>query len=261
MFTGIAFPTTAISGYGNMLLNGSMIAINSNLNSKAADIINQINNFSSATGVVASDNGNGITLTAADGRNIEIGLSSTVGMTMANLGLTASVADTTNGRGTPTSAATTAGGPQTVYYAGVSLISDKSFTVSAGAGSSSLAHLKTLGIEEGSYGGSNNGTKIGSVDILNVANAQDAINAVDAALGQVSDQRSNLGAIQNRLQAAVDNLTSSSNNLQAAQGRIQDTDYSTTTTHMSKSQIISQAATAMLAQANQQPQMVLSLLK
>ena len=84
---------------------------------------------------------------------------------------------------------------------------------------------------------------------------------VDAALGQISDQRSNLGAIQNRLQAAVDNLTSTSTNLQAAQGRIQDTDYSITTTQMSKSQIISQAATAMLAQANQQPQMVLSLLK
>ena len=121
--------------------------------------------------------------------------------------------------------------------------------------------MKGLGIAEGTYGGSNNGTKIGSVDISTLAGANDALNAVDAALSQISDQRSNLGAIQNRLQAAVDNLTSSSTNLQAAQGRIQDTDYSVTTTQMSKSQIISQAATAMLAQANQQPQMVLSLLK
>ena len=262
VFTGTTFPTTAIATSGTLLLNGSVITLTSTVTTKAADIVGQINGYANATGVVASDNGNGITLTAADGRNIEIGLSATT-MTLANIGLTASTADATNGRSTPmnSSAALTAGSAVTVYYSGVTLISDKSFTVSAGSGSSSLTHLKNLGIEEGTFGGSNNGTKIGSVDISTVAGANDALNAVDAALGQISDQRSNLGAVQNRLQAAVDNLTSSSTNLQAAQGRIQDTDYSTTTTQMSKSQIIAQAATAMLAQANQQPQMVLSLLK
>jgi len=262
VFTGTTFPTTAVSATGNMLLNGSVIAITSTVTTKAADIVSQINGYANATGVVASDNGNGITLTAADGRNIEIGMSAAA-LTMVNLGLTASTADGVNTRATPmvSTAALSAGSALTVYYSGVSLISDKSFTVSAGSGTSSLAHLKTLGIQEGNFGGSNNGTKIGSVDISTLAGANDALTAVDAALSQISDQRSNLGAVQNRLQAAVDNLTSSSTNLQAAQGRIQDTDYSVTTTQMSKSQIISQAATAMLAQANQQPQMVLSLLK
>ena len=258
-YTGIGY--SVVSATGNIYLNGQTIAITTTASSKAIDVVNQINNYASATGVVASDNGLGVTLTAADGRNIELGITATGGMTLNSLGLNSSVGDTAAGRAAPMLTATSAGSAVTVYYAGVNLISDKSFTVAAGAGATANANLKGLGIAEGTYGGSNNGTKIGSVDISTVAGANDALNAVDAALGQISDQRSNLGAIQNRLQAAVDNLTSSSTNLQAAQGRIQDTDYSTTTTQMSKSQIISQAATAMLAQANQQPQMVLSLLK
>jgi flagellin len=181
-------------------------------------------------------------------------------LTLASIGLVASNGETANGRAIALTALSP-GDPMTILNAGVNLVSDKAFTVSAGSSSTSLAALRTLGFTEGTFGGSNNGTKISSVDISTVAGANDALGAVDAALGQISDQRSNLGAIQNRLQAAVDNLTSTSTNLQAAQGRIQDTDYSVTTTQMSKSQIISQAATAMLAQANQQPQMVLSLLK
>ena len=261
VFTGTSFNATT-TGAANMFLNGSKIELNIVKTTKAADVVSAINNYSGATGVTASDNGSGITLVAADGRNIELGLSGGANsITMAQLGLTPSTADAAASRAVPGSTNTSAGDTLVVYTAGVSLISDKSFTVGAGAGANSLTHLQTLGITEGTFGGSNNGTKIASVDISTVAGAQDALTAIDAALGQISDQRSNLGAIQNRLQSAVDNLTSSSTNLQAAAGRIQDTDYSTTTTQMSKSQIIAQAATAMLAQANQQPQMVLSLLK
>ena len=260
-YVGSGF-TAAAQSAGGLLLNGVNIAIVTTTSSKAADVVTQINAYSSATGVVASDNGSGLSLSAADGRNIEIGIDASAGsaLTLGSLGLTASAIETANGRGL-TLVSGSVGGGLTVLNAGVNLVSDKSFTVAAGSSSTALSALKTLGFTEGTFGGSNNGTKISSVDISTVAGANDALNAVDAALGQISDQRSNLGAIQNRLQAAVDNLTSSSTNLQAAQGRIQDTDYSTTTTQMSKSQIISQAATAMLAQANQQPQMVLSLLK
>jgi flagellin len=257
-FTGIGY--SVVSTTGNIYLNGVTVAITTTASSKAIDVVNQINNYAGATGVVASDNGLGVTLVAADGRNIELGVSGST-FTLNSLGLNASVGDVASGHATPMITASSAGSAVTTYYAGVNLISDKAFTISAGAGSSANSNLVKLGIAEGTYGGSNNGTKIGSVDISTLAGANDALSAVDAALGQISDQRSNLGAIQNRLQAAVDNLTSSSTNLQAAQGRIQDTDYSVTTTQMSKSQIISQAATAMLAQANQQPQMVLSLLK
>ena len=263
--TGSGWVTSSASD--TMFLNGQSIAINTTSSSKAIDIVNQINAYSTATGVVASDNGDGISLVASDGRNIELAMSGSA-FSAAKLGLSQSGVDSASGNNRNGTLVTgvSAGGLTAVFAAGVTLVSDKSFTLSAGqnyqsATNNSLVNLARLGITEGTFGGSNNGSKISTVDISSVSGAQDALNAVDAALGQVSDQRSNLGAIQNRLQSAVDNLTSSSTNLQAAQGRIQDTDYSSTTTQMSKSQIIAQAATAMLAQANQQPQMVLSLLK
>ena len=88
-----------------------------------------------------------------------------------------------------------------------------------------------------------------------------AIKSIDNALEQVSMSRADLGAMQNRLIATVNNLTNVVTNTEASKSRIMDTDYSKETTQLAKSQIIQQAATAMLAQANQAPQMVLSLLK
>ena len=83
----------------------------------------------------------------------------------------------------------------------------------------------------------------------------------DAAISQVTTARANLGAFQNRLQSAVNNLTNVSTNLSDARSRIEDTDYSVETTKLAKAQILGQASTAMLAQANQSQQNVLSLLR
>jgi flagellin len=83
----------------------------------------------------------------------------------------------------------------------------------------------------------------------------------DSAIGQVTTARANLGAFQNRLQSAVNNLTNVSTNLTDARSRIMDTDYSQETTALAKAQILGQASTAMLAQANQSQQNVLSLLR
>jgi flagellin len=85
--------------------------------------------------------------------------------------------------------------------------------------------------------------------------------ATDNAIGAVSTVRSNLGAMQNRLDHNITNLQSQSENLTAAKSRITDTDYATETAQMSKNQIMQQAATAMLSQANQMPNVVMSLLK
>ena len=82
----------------------------------------------------------------------------------------------------------------------------------------------------------------------------------DAALSQVSSVRSKLGASQNRLESAVNNLTSNTTNLSDARSRIEDADFSTETTALAKAQILSQASTAMLSQANQSAQGVLKLL-
>jgi flagellin len=96
---------------------------------------------------------------------------------------------------------------------------------------------------------------------LSAASATEAIKSIDNALEQVSMSRADLGAMQNRLIATVNNLTNITTNTEASKSRIMDTDYSKETTNLAKSQIIQQAATAMLAQANQAPQMVMSLLK
>jgi flagellin len=99
------------------------------------------------------------------------------------------------------------------------------------------------------------------LNVLSASSATDAIKAIDNAIEQVSMSRANLGAVQNRLIATVNNLSNIATNTEASKSRIMDTDYSKETTQLAKSQIIQQAATAMLAQANQAPQMVLSLLK
>ena len=87
-----------------------------------------------------------------------------------------------------------------------------------------------------------------------------ALAAFDNALAQVSQVRAGLGAAQNRIESAVNNLTSNSTNLSDARSRIEDADFSTETTNLAKAQILSQASTAMLAQANQSQQGVLKLL-
>ncbi len=93
------------------------------------------------------------------------------------------------------------------------------------------------------------------------ASGTNALDILDVAIQQVSDAQAELGAIQNRLATTVNYLASNTTNLSAAQSRVADTDYSAETSRLSRAQIIQQAATAMLAQANQQPQQVLSLLK
>ncbi len=100
----------------------------------------------------------------------------------------------------------------------------------------------------------------GALSLSTQAGAANALTAIDGAIDKVTLSRGDLGAIQNRLTATVNNLTSVSTNLSQALSRVQDTDFSAETTNLAKSQILSQAANAMLAQANQSGQQVLSLL-
>lgn len=116
------------------------------------------------------------------------------------------------------------------------------FTVSAAASDAEWDDLETLKINSQS-------------------NSNSAINQLDVSITKVNKARAEIGAVINRLSYAVDNLTNVSANATASRSRIEDTDYAKVTTNLAKSQIIQQAATAMLAQANQQPQSVLSLLK
>lgn len=102
---------------------------------------------------------------------------------------------------------------------------------------------------------------VNALSITTQANATTAVTTIDTAIKNVDTARATYGASINRLTYAADNLANISQNTSASRSRIQDTDYAAATTELARTQIISQAATAMLAQANQQPQSVLSLLR
>ena len=104
-------------------------------------------------------------------------------------------------------------------------------------------------------------TGFSTMDLSSAAGATLALKYMDSALSSVSTARANLGAVQNRFSAVVTNLQTSAENLSAARSRIQDADFASETANLSRSQILQQAGTAMVAQANQMPQGVLALLK
>ena len=99
------------------------------------------------------------------------------------------------------------------------------------------------------------------MSVATAVGASSAITALDTAIQTLNTQRAELGAISNRLDSTVSNLTNISSNLQAGRGRIEDADFAAETTSLAKSQILQQASTAMLAQANASKQNVLSLLQ
>ena len=138
-----------------------------------------------------------------------------------------------------------------------------SFTYQVGANSN-----QTISVAIGAFAADTGATLSGAstgiglnASITTKTAAQSAIELIDLALDYVSSQRASIGAVINRLQYTVDNLTNVSTNTAQSRSRIQDTDFAETTAELTRTQIIKQASTAMLAQANQQPQLVLSLLK
>jgi flagellin len=104
----------------------------------------------------------------------------------------------------------------------------------------------------------------GTIHVISAMTNQvvvDPLASIDKAIAQVDNLRSGLGAMQNRFQSAIDNLSNTQTNLEASRSRIQDANYATEVSNMTKAQILQQAGTAVLAQANQVPQSILSLLR
>ncbi|MBM3374990.1 MAG: flagellin [Betaproteobacteria bacterium] len=241
---GTGFNATAASAA--VFLNGVSFTVKSTTRN---GIVDQINEFSGQTGVVARAWGEGIELVAEDGRNIYL---TTDAASAAGLGLQG-VAIT----GGETSATAQA------FFASVRLTSDKAFSVTRGneGDASGDDVMETLGFRQGTFGGKYTGEKIADVNVSTQQGAQNAITAIDHAISDVSAAQARSGAFQNRLDAIVNVLSESSENMSASRSRILDTDYATETTALARAQIIQQAATAMLAQANQQQQSVLALLQ
>ena len=232
--------TDAVTPAGSLKINGVDIGALSTVGvvaERRLQLIGAINNVSAQTGVVATAHATAgrITLTAQDGRNID-----------ADVENTASLAGMVDASAQSTITLTSSTSKATVAMGGTA------------------AGLTKLGIASGDIALAATSTTLGyvsSVSLASQASSQTALSVLDKAIDTVTNSRANLGAYQNRFEAAISNLQTTSMNLSASRSRILDTDYAKETTNLAKSQIITQAATAMLAQANQSGQSVLALLK
>jgi flagellin len=138
-------------------------------------------------------------------------------------------------------------------YASADTASDD-IVIQAGADASNVVNVAKAFLNSGSF-------EAADFAVDSVANATASIGNVDTALGTIATARATLGAAQSRLESVVNNLSNNVTNLSDARSRIEDADFSAETTNLAKAQILSQASTAMLAQANQSQQGVLSLLR
>ena len=218
------------------------------------DAVNAFNEQSSKTGITAklNDAKTGIILENDEGKNINVTLKSTANtiyMGNQSTGATAAI----SAKGATNGATFTAAGQ-------VTLDASRSYSVATSSG---------LKVQAGVLSGGSTGTgvtigselqRVDSLDITTVKGANDAIHIVDQAIDSVNAQRAKYGALQNRFESTISNLATSSENVSAARSRIQDTDFASETANLSRSQVLQQAATSMLAQANQLPNNVLTLL-
>ena len=227
---------------GDILINGvdigSLTAVGAAATgARQTQLIGAINAKSAQTGVTAKANATSfvIDLTAEDGRNVTVTKSATASAGLTGIASASSLAKISLSSNTGATSITIGGAG--VSYAGLSGTTQALATTSV------------------------TGQTVSSVDLSTQGNAQKALTILDSAIDTVTNSRANLGAYQNRFAAAISNLENSSTNLQASRSRILDTDYAKETTNLAKAQIVQQAATAMLAQANQSAQSVLALLK
>ena len=244
-FTDIADGTFTINGKSLGLVTGTDTA------TIRANLISAINAKTVETGVSAIENAGKVKLSSADGLAITVVTSSTGAATSSGFPSTG----TTLTAGTVVTAATTTPSAAVTTTAAITLSTngDKGIVVGGTLGAGYTG--QKVGFNASVLSSS------GGVDLSTSAGSIAALSVLDKAINTVTDSRASMGAYQNRLTASISNLEVTSMNLQASRSRILDTDYAKETTNLAKSQIIQQAATAMLAQANQSSQSVLSLLK
>jgi flagellin len=238
---------------------------------------------SNLDGFVSMTNKDGSALTVASSTAADlatVGLNASDGQALTGKVVTADTALTAgalkiNGVDVPAAAATSSGtvtAQAALYIAQINNVTGQTGVVAAAgstAGTIVLSsqnggpiRLEGTGAAVAGFntsGGSGNETM--PVDISSQAGASAALSQIDKALDQISSVRGSLGAVQSRLTVTVNNLTTTTTNLTDARSRIEDADFSTETTALAKAQILSQASTAMLAQANQSQQSVLKLLQ
>jgi flagellin len=247
--TAAASFTQAIAA-GDIKINGvdiGALGAAASAAERGSQVAGAINAKSAQTGVTATfDTSTGaVALTAADGRNVTVAKAATAGSVDASTGLTAG---TTTAAATVTSAST------------ISLSSSGSagITIAKGANNGAAAANLAVGFTGAT---ATAGAGVSTLDLTTAAGAQAALTTLDSALASVNSSRASLGAYQNRFASVVTSLQTTSENLSASRSRIQDTDFAHETASLTRGQILQQAGTAMLAQANSLPNGVLALLR
>jgi flagellin len=236
-------------------INGvSVLSTTSPAEPAVGDVINAINSFSTQDGgVTAAASGAGFILTAADGSDIQISQTATTGGIAS---VTAYDPSAANGAG----GAVGGTAPAVPVVDGTPLVASGQLSLSAGEN----IQVGGTGLADIGYAAAGTITATGTLagkNVLTVAGANATIQAVDSALQTVSGFQSQLGAIQNRFTAAVSNLQSTAQNLTQSRSTIQDADFAAETANLTQSQVLEQAGISVLAQANQQPQLILKLLQ
>jgi flagellin len=245
--------TLAVKGDNTTTAANITFSVSANTAAGLAESVKAFNDASSQTGITAKLNSaaDGLILTNESGADIDIanGAASTQAVTLAAQNATTTLSTGTLTFGAAVTAAT--GGAGTAVSRGtLEFNSDKGYSLNA----SSTSVLTTTGF-------ASTLKAVNTIDVSTVDGATKALKIVDSALSIVSGQRAAFGALQSRFESTVSNLQATSENLAASRSRVQDADFAAETANLSRAQILQQAGTAMLAQANALPQNVLSLLR
>ncbi len=241
-FTGVAFQVGADAG--------QTITVSSIANAQTASLGGTLTRYSAAigastlTGFATQIAAGGVTINGTD-----IGAIAAAGNAQERAGQLVEAINRV-------SSTTAVGASYDAVSGQITLTSNAAITVAGTTNSATVA-----GWANASVGTSTSTTGITALTVSSFTNAQQTITQIDNALKSVNTSRANLGAIQNRFASTISNLSSTTENLSAARSRIQDADYAVETANLSRTQILQQAGTAMLAQAKALPQNVLSLLQ
>jgi flagellin len=236
--------TTIFAGGGNVTVGNTLTG---------AQVATQVNLFTGTTGVSASVNTSG-----------EVVLSNTDGSDIVTTQAIVLGAGATPGAGTGLGTTLAAGGAGSTLKGSITVTDSKPVTFTdagsgGGGGSADLGFTTGVATQLSQSGGAT--ATLANQNVLTVAGANSTISSVDAALTTVSAFQSQLGAIQNRFTSAVSNLTSTAQNLTQSRSTIQDANFAAETANLTQAQVLEQAGISVLAQANQQPQLILKLLQ
>ena len=260
----VAANTTGVAVGDNYSLrvNGQDIFSSYNQNTNGVlttqQITDAINGQTSVTGVTATLTGVNLRLSAADGRDINIG--QTYGGA-AGGGVTAGAGGNTTVNGVTFRDGLISTVANATAYAANASTNGGTVTLSASNNIIATGDGLLLGFATANFTIAKDTTTLASQNVQTVAAANTTIQRVDSALTSISSLRSALGAIQSRFESVVTSLQTASENLSASRSRIQDADFAAETAQLTRAQILQQAGTAILAQANTSPQSVLKLLQ